>query len=235
MNDVRCRPLTDSNSNDEQRQVAVSGAESRRERNRQEMREDILDAARRLVTDTGIRALSMRGIAREIDYSPAAIYEYFPSKAHLQAALFFQGREGLAGRVRDAVAALPADAPAIARVRAAGLAYRAHALENAELYRLTFNNPEGELEPKSEAGFEEDEGFRLLVDLMRTGIDNGELAAADPLHAALLAWSVVHGFVMLEINGFLPEEPPGVRDTLFDAVTSQLRTGLLARDGDAPS
>lgn len=220
---------------DHNNEAPVTGAETRRERNRQEMREDILEAARRLLDSTGIQALSMRGIAREIGYSPAALYEYFPSKAQLQAALFFKGREGLAGRLRDTVAALPEDASTAERVRATGLAYRAHALEHAELYRLTFNNQEYNPALESDGAAEEDEGFGFVVQLMRTGIDSGEFAPVDPLHAALAAWSIVHGFVMLELNGFLPDDPPGIRDQLFNGVIARIRTGLLARQDEGGS
>src|SRR5687768_17769497 len=89
--------------------VPLSGAALRREQGRREMRAAILDEARRLLTEEGPAALSMRAIARALGYSPAALYEYFPSKEDIFAALYFEGAGGLAGEmlaVRDAV---PAD------------------------------------------------------------------------------------------------------------------------------
>ena len=63
------------------------------------MRAAILDEARRLLTEEGASALSMRAIARALGYSPAALYEYFPGKEDIFNALYFEGAGGLAGRI----------------------------------------------------------------------------------------------------------------------------------------
>jgi len=87
--------------------VALSGAALRREQGRREMRGNILDEARRLLTEEGAGGLSMRAIARALGYSPAALYEYFPAKEDIFAALYFEGSGGLAGRMRAVAEALP--------------------------------------------------------------------------------------------------------------------------------
>jgi AcrR family transcriptional regulator len=56
------------------------GIRERQERDREAVRRAILDAARELFVTEGYENVSIRKIAERIEYSPAAIYSYFPSK-----------------------------------------------------------------------------------------------------------------------------------------------------------
>src|SRR5579862_2814760 len=56
------------------------GIKERQERDREAVSRAILDAARELFVPEGFQNVSIRKIARRIEYSPAAIYGYFPSK-----------------------------------------------------------------------------------------------------------------------------------------------------------
>jgi AcrR family transcriptional regulator len=56
------------------------GIKERQERDREAVRRSILDAARELFVSEGYRNVSIRKIAEKIEYSPAALYGYFPSK-----------------------------------------------------------------------------------------------------------------------------------------------------------
>src|SRR5262245_3941684 len=56
------------------------GIKERQERDREAVHRSILDAARDLFVNEGYRNVSIRKIAEKIEYSPAAIYGYFPSK-----------------------------------------------------------------------------------------------------------------------------------------------------------
>src|SRR5215470_7221170 len=67
------------------------GIKERHERERVALREAILNAARELFVTEGYRNVSMRKIAERIEYSPAAIYSYFPSKDDIFFALAEEG------------------------------------------------------------------------------------------------------------------------------------------------
>src|SRR5947207_14575874 len=67
------------------------GIKERQERDRGTVRRAILDAARDLFTTEGYRNVSIRKIAERIEYSPAAIYSYFPSKDDIFFALAEEG------------------------------------------------------------------------------------------------------------------------------------------------
>lgn len=55
----------------------------RKEREKAEMREDILNAAREIISHSGADGISIRKIAGMIDYSPAIIYHYFKNKEEI--------------------------------------------------------------------------------------------------------------------------------------------------------
>ena len=67
------------------------GIKERQERDREAVRRAILDAARELFVAEGYQNVSIRKIAERIEYSPAAIYSYFPSKDDIFFALAEEG------------------------------------------------------------------------------------------------------------------------------------------------
>src|SRR6185295_8306795 len=67
------------------------GIKERQERDREAVRRAILDAARDLFVTEGYDNVSIRKIAERIEYSPAAIYSYFPSKDDIFFALAEEG------------------------------------------------------------------------------------------------------------------------------------------------
>ena len=82
------------------------GTKERQQRERDRISEAILTAARELFVAEGYRNVSMRKIAERIEYSPAAIYSYFPSKDDIFFALAEEGfrllcDRGVAPRATD--------------------------------------------------------------------------------------------------------------------------------------
>ena len=67
------------------------GVKERQEREREAVGRAILDAARDLFVAEGYQNVSIRKIADRIEYSPAAIYSYFPSKDDIFFALAEEG------------------------------------------------------------------------------------------------------------------------------------------------
>src|SRR3954469_13913793 len=95
------------------------GIKERQERDREAVRRAILDAARDLFVTEGVQNVSIREIAERIEYSPAAIYGYFPSKDDIFFALAEEGFHLLGDPqgVRDDPRFK--DSPPLARVQAA--------------------------------------------------------------------------------------------------------------------
>jgi AcrR family transcriptional regulator len=74
------------------------GIKERHERDREAVHRAILDAARELFVSEGYQNVSIRKIAERIEYSPAAIYGYFPSKDDIFFALAEEGFHLLSDR-----------------------------------------------------------------------------------------------------------------------------------------
>ena len=110
------------------------GIKERQDRERQAVRESILDAARDLFVTEGYRNVSIRKIAERIEYSPAAIYSYFPSKDDIFFALAEEGFRRLDTRVRTS---LGGDDP-LEEVRACWWAYYEFSKEQREFFELMF-------------------------------------------------------------------------------------------------
>src|SRR5881296_950087 len=95
------------------------GIKERQTRDREAVRRAILDAARELFVREGYQNISIRKIAERIEYSPAAIYGYFPSKDDIFFALAEEGFR-LLGDPAAAHNQATSDGPApLDRVRAA--------------------------------------------------------------------------------------------------------------------
>jgi AcrR family transcriptional regulator len=75
--------------------------ETRRTRNHAATRASILDAARRVAARDGARDLSLRAVAAEAGYAPAALYGYFRNKDELLLALAADDLSGLARAMRE--------------------------------------------------------------------------------------------------------------------------------------
>jgi len=78
------------------------GTRERREREKKQRREDILDAARELFWERGYEGTTMPQIAAAAELAPGTLYLYFPSKQALYAELLFEGYEMLRGRMEAA-------------------------------------------------------------------------------------------------------------------------------------
>lgn len=75
---------------------------SRKERERDEMRTIILEAASRIVTEQGIEKLSIRKIAHNIEYSPGIIYHYFLGKEDIVEHLLQDGYQKMVTGISSA-------------------------------------------------------------------------------------------------------------------------------------
>ena len=112
------------------------GVKERQERDREAVSRGILDAARELFVTHGYQEVSIRKIAERIEYSPAAIYSYFPSKDDIFFALAEEGFRLLfsyGASPRPAVAGDPMDA-----IRAMFWRYYEFSKEHPEYFALMF-------------------------------------------------------------------------------------------------
>ncbi|MFM0604472.1 TetR/AcrR family transcriptional regulator [Paraburkholderia sediminicola] len=110
------------------------GIVERKNRQKQALRERILDAARRIVMREGFAALSMRKIADAIEYSPATLYLHFASRDEIVQALCAEGY----AQLLETFVPLAQIADPAERLKALGRAYVAFGVAHPETYRLIF-------------------------------------------------------------------------------------------------
>ncbi|HEY0143559.1 MAG TPA: TetR/AcrR family transcriptional regulator [Thermoanaerobaculia bacterium] len=175
------------------------GPRERREREREEIRGKILDAARELFASEGYESVTMRGIAERIEYSPTAIYFHFKDKEALLSELcdidfrVFAQRFAEAARIADP----------IERLRAAGYAYVEFGLKHPSHYRLMFMTPRPpQIESKTIVkGNPEEDAYAFLKGIVTDARAQGLIRedAGDADLASQVIWSGMHGLVALEI------------------------------------
>jgi len=129
-----------------------------------------------------------------------APYHHFPSREQLLRAV---AEEGFGLLEADLIAARDA-APAEAgdRLEALGRAYLSFAVSHPGYFRVMFHgdaNPSGPTETGLRA-------FHLLRDAVLACQEAGAAPPGDPAPLVLTAWSAVHGFATLRIDGALPFE-----------------------------
>ena len=147
---------------------------SRRDRRRLATRAEILVAARELLLEVGPEALSLRQVARRADFSPAALYTYFPSRDRLVASLFAESFERLDAYLRR----VPADLPPERRVVELGLAYMEFARENPMDLRCILLSTSLDLPPSSGKAFGPGRGPSHRRDLPARGQRRGSSTPA---------------------------------------------------------
>ncbi len=171
---------------------------ARRERQKAETRQAILDAARELFVTDGVDATTMRAIAAKIGYTPTAIYHHFRDKDALIGELCMADFSALGqamhkiGRIEDPVE----------RLRRMGLAYTDFALDNPSQYRFMFMT--SLRQPMLDASGKEitppdEDAYAFLRQTVEEGIAKGvyrpELNDAPEL--AQMFWGGIHGVISL--------------------------------------
>ncbi len=184
------------------------GPSERREREKQEVRRRILDAARELFAAHGYEAVTMRKIAEKIEYSPTAIYLHFKDKEELIQELCENDFYTFSLRFAEVNAIEDLDE----RIRAAGLAYVSFALEHPNQYRLMFMTPHP-VEPGEKAmrrrGNPREDAYAYLRELIQQAMDLGRIRK-DVKDAELVAqtvWAALHGVISLEITMNMNKDP----------------------------
>jgi AcrR family transcriptional regulator len=174
----------------------IVGLTDRKEREKEEMRRRILDAAKALFLSVGYEKASIRGIAEAIEYSPGTIYLYFKDKNEL---LFQLHAEAFQLLVKELMSIAP-DPSAIKRLEDMGKHYIKYAFENPELYELMFlmEAPMESLECKDEIWDDGMKAFELVKFLVADCQKEGYLTGYDIEDASLMVWSFVHGLVTLK-------------------------------------
>jgi AcrR family transcriptional regulator len=190
-----------------------------------DLKEALIDAGLRLLSDGGVEALSLRGAAQLAGVSHAAPYRHYKDKEALLAAI---GERGFRLLKASMLAKLAASGATHARDKllALGLGYLAFATEHPAYFRLIFNGMmtrPGTPEALIVAGME---AFALLHETVASGIAARELRQTDVDIMAFACWSLLHGYSTLVTNGAIPEVAAGTEPKLATQLMDLLGAGI---------
>jgi AcrR family transcriptional regulator len=104
------------------------------------LQEAIITVAWKQIGESGAASLSLRAIARELNITAPAIYNYYPSRDDLVTALIVQAYTDF-GDIQMAAVQAVSEGDPVGRLLASGRAYRAWALTYPERFHLIFGTP----------------------------------------------------------------------------------------------
>jgi AcrR family transcriptional regulator len=178
------------------------GIKERQERDREAVRRAILDAARELFVAEGFQNVSIRKIAERIEYSPAAIYGYFPSKDDIFFSLAEEGFRLLGDPAAVRNDPELKDAPPLDRIRAVFWRLYTFSREQPQYFALMFVERSV---PRISREYERfafaREMKQHIIGELRAAIDSGALPATLEPQVAMRALMVgILGVALLYLN-----------------------------------
>lgn len=159
----------------------------------------ILNAARELFAREGFENVSMRRIANQANYSPAALYRYFKNKKEILSVLRNEGFRGYVERQKS-LRAIP---DVFERLHECGRRYVQFALENPDDFELMYCTTCDEVDMEGELAEESMESYREFRSLVKEVVASGELGDWDEETVAFALWSGVQGLASLANSGRL--------------------------------
>lgn len=211
----------------------------KRKQQHHHLKEAIKETARSQIARDGAAALSLRAIARELNITAPAIYNYFPNRDELVTTLIVDAYHSLAMALVEAKGINHQDHAAGIIVTAN--AYRSWALSHAEEYGLIFGSPiPGYHAPMEITSPAAGESMLVLIQILDATWQDGKLRLTEPspalmkllqpwvdklaftgppavIHLALACWTLIHGLVSLELFGHFAPTPAHVNvDSFFE-------------------
>ena len=187
-------------------QKSILSPQERRQRNREEMKNAILDAARQVMREEGVAALNLQEVARRVGVRAPSLYEYFPGKMAIYDELFRMGVRIYAERMHR----LNASTDSFWARSQAGLEnYMSFAQEYPELYQLVYERPVPGFVPSEESMAESRRLLTMGDEIVEKGLERGSIVLGITTEQARdLFIAMMHGLTALHMANE-PELPVG--------------------------
>ncbi|WP_226002559.1 TetR/AcrR family transcriptional regulator [Paenibacillus sp. BJ-4] len=177
----------------------------RRERESNEIRRKIIEAARSLFLNQGYAEVSMRKIADQIEYSPTTIYHYFANKEAVVRELLLEGNtlflQALQQREQEGRAA---GLNVLDMLKTVSDAYVRFGTANPEYYNILFISNLESVSLVSLFDSGRFKGFELLEAGLKAAMEEGCIIQGDERLIARSVWSMLHGLTSLLLNFEFP-------------------------------
>jgi AcrR family transcriptional regulator len=199
-----------------------------------DLRRTLLEAGIALARAGGPAAVVLREATRRAGVAPNAAYRHFASRLDLLRAVRMAALSRLARAMETELDALSPGLDAAERARASlravGLGYLQFALTETGLFGTIFAVAYDWPAPPdpAKAGHTGLNPFQLLGVALDRMVEAGALPPARRAGAEFLAWSAVHGFALLVIDGPLRGLPQAQTAALGRRVVDMVEKGLEA-------
>ena len=206
------------------------GIAERKEREREEVKDLILNAAREIFLAEGYENTSIRKIASKIEYSPGVIYLHYKDKNELLLALHDKAFEC---KMKALFYSVEHIADPLERLKATGESYLRYGIDNRQDYELMFvlSCTMEALAVKEEFWKDGALAIGVLKENIRACIDAGYFRKDIDLdEISLLLWSHVHGLVTLHnterLNIYDTDDKEAFMFRSLDVFFSMVEQGL---------
>ena len=206
---------------------------TRREREKQSRRNEILQAAWKVFASKDYDAATLDDIATAAELSKGTLYLYFQNKADLFFATLEMGIEKFFSIIHEIISSIDDPIDGLKEIIKSLLDFFE---ENAGFFRILssqrshFEVMHAGIESKS--GFRErlsvmaSDGFKMMVDYIQHGIDLGVFREVDPDDVAFMLLEAIRGFAFGLIHGPISFKP----SASVDSIISILLDGIRKRD-----
>ncbi|MGH9870076.1 MAG: TetR/AcrR family transcriptional regulator [Candidatus Polarisedimenticolia bacterium] len=191
-----------------------------RERYREVLRREILDAAREAFVRDGYEGVSMRKLAERIGCSHSNLYRHFKDKEALFDCLVEESFDRLADSMRSLIESDRGRDP-VELVRKIGRAYVEFGVANPSVYEFAFL-----LRRPRQSADKPHVASERLRSLVRRCLEDKRFRRVEGHAASQALWAAVHGITSLLI--LRPAFPWADRDRLIGLVVDAAVDGLLA-------
>ena len=207
------------------------GTASRREREKAQRRDDILQAARTVFFERGFHAATVDEIAEAAEVSKGTVYLYFDTKETILAHLLLEGLDMLVTELEAAYAANRRLA-ARTRLRRMARAYLRFFQQNPEYYRLLMAFDRGQFQATLDAGVYQEvharslNGIEWLERAVTQAQTEGLITVESPREAAGVLWAGLNGVLVLLSHPLRAEIIATDLESLYGTMTEVLIDGL---------
>lgn len=169
------------------------GIAERKQEEKQEMHQRILNGARKIFLEKGYEKTSMRNIASEINYSPGSLYFHFKDKTEIFQELQKEGFTLLLNQLK----VLNSVADPFERLKASGRVFIQFAQENKDYYNLMFMVEEDVKEPSENRFQIAQEAINHMCSMIGECQQQGRFIGMDTDYFTFMVLSAMHGICAL--------------------------------------
>jgi AcrR family transcriptional regulator len=214
--------------------MARPATNSRRQKEKEDRKEQILAAARAVFFEEGIRRATVDAIAARAEVAKGTVYLYFPTKETILAHLLLEGLDSLGERL---VAAYDEGGTHTgeARVRRLALAYYDFYHHKNDYFRLLMAFDRGHFQESVSPEIYERilhrglRSLRWLAEAMQQAMDEGAFAPGHARRSAGMLWAALNGVLVLTSHPLRRELVEQEVEMLYEGVLDNMLRGLRAR------